>query len=843
MSTPHLSDLPLHCYHCGDTCPNNRIHLQEKHFCCEGCKTVYQVLSDNDMCTYYDLESHPGISFPTAPDQAQYAWLNNEEVAQQLLDFQDNHQHRVRFFLPQIHCSSCVWLLENLYKLRPGILASRVDFLKKQISLSFDPQLTSLQEVANLLATLGYAPDIRLHDGGGSRSSSNDKGFYLQLGIAGFAYGNIMLLSFPEYLGLDYIRESQFASFFGILSLLLILPVILYSAARFYRSAWIGLKERHLNIDVPITLGIFVLFGRSAWEILTHSGPGYMDSLAGLVFLLLAGKWFQHKTYDALSFDRDFTAYFPLTSVRTTAKGEESVLVTTLAPGDTIIVKNQELIPADGVLTRGAAKIDYSFVTGESELLPKESGDLLYAGGRQVGEALEMTLTKAVSQSYLTQLWNDEVFQKDQTSRLRSLTDRSARYFTGLVLLIALMAGGYWWWAAGIGMAVNVFSAVLIVACPCALALAIPVTLGNAMRIMGRQGVYLKNTQVIERMARISHIVWDKTGTLTHKGGAGQLQELTKATSTEKALLAALASHSSHPVSRAVAQAWKTTIAHEVTQFEEVVGMGISGIVAGHHLLIGKREYAAPSATGDEPPTSGTWMTIDGRPVAIVRLKPGFRAGLQGLIDRLSHVYHQAMISGDAATDRKILRQLFPNGTDIRFEQTPEDKLHYIRDQQSRGAVVLMVGDGLNDAGALKQSDVGVAIAEDVNTFTPACDVILDADQLERIDSYLAFSRRSMRWVKRGLFLSLSYNLVGLTVAVQGWLTPLIAAILMPVSSVSVVIVGLLSTTLIGWRLQKRPSTQSLSTSLSGPTEIAPKEGAIIPSMSESRHLSDFAQG
>lgn len=755
------------------------------------------------MCTYYDLEAHPGITLKSAPDQGQYAWLDNEEVQQRLLDFQDEKQQRVRFFLPQVHCSSCIWLLENLYKLRPGIFESRVDFLKKEISLSFDPSVTTLRELANLLATLGYAPDIRLSDADASRQSSNNRSFYLKLGVAGFAYGNIMLMSFPQYLGLDIVRESQFAIFFGILNLLLALPVLLYSATGFYRSAWFGLKERHLNIDVPITLGILVLFGRSAYEILSHTGPGYMDSLAGLVFFLLAGRWFQNKTYDSLSFDRDFTSYFPLTANRKTVEGEENTIVTNLSPGDTIIVRNQELIPADAILQSGNARIDYSFVTGESDPVRKESGDTLYAGGRQVGESLEMTLIKEVSQSYLTQLWNDEAFQKDQTSKLKSFTDRSARYFTAFVLLIATIAGLYWWWAEGAGMAVNVFSAVLIVACPCALALTIPVTLGNAMRVLGRARVYLKNTQVIERMAGISQIVWDKTGTLTQKGGEKQLEELLGATDEEKSLLSALASNSTHPVSRAIAQSWNVASELNIFAFEEVAGMGISGEITGHQLVIGRKEFVEASLS--EPSSQmneGTWMAIDGRLVAVVNTRQTYRSGLQGLIDRLARRFDQAIISGDRSTEQEALQQIFPTGTDIRFEQTPQDKLVYIRSQQSAGGQVLMVGDGLNDAGALKQSDVGMAVSEDVHTFTPACDVILDASTLKNLDAYLTFSRRSMAWVKRGLLLSLSYNLIGLTIAVQGWLTPLIAAVLMPISSVTIVLVGMASTSILGWRMR-----------------------------------------
>lgn len=830
---------PSSCYHCGDPVASQHIRLEEKTFCCEGCKTVYQLLAENGMCTYYDLETHPGIPLRITGCSEEYAWLDQPEIRLRLLDFRDESQERVRFFLPQIHCSSCIWLLENLYRLRAGVHQSRVDFLKKEISLSYDPAQTSLRELAQLLATLGYAPEIRLSDANKPRKKRNNRGFYLQLGIAGFAYGNIMLMSFPEYLGMDVGLDGQFVRFFGLINLVLALPVLLYSATGFYRSAYFGLKEGHLNIDVPISIGILVLFGRSAWEILSHTGPGYMDSLAGLVFFLLAGRWFQNKTYDSLSFDRDFTAYFPLVATRITPQGEESCVVTSLSPGDRILVRHQELIPADSILRSTEAHIDYSFVTGESDPIRKQQGDTLYAGGRQMGDSIELSLIKEVSQSYLTQLWNDEAFLKNDESRLRTFTDGTAKYFTAMILLVGLVAGGYWWWAAGLGMAVNVFTAVLIIACPCALALSIPVTLGNAMRILGHQRMYLKNTRVLERLAEISKIVWDKTGTMTQKGGSKDLEVLLSPSQEEQGYIARAAAQSTHPMSRALSLAWKASEA-VAYGWKEYPGQGGHAEVAGHSVVIGKADFVASTLStqtrefGDQR-ESGTWLAVDDRLVGIVRLKQAYRTGLPSLVRRLGTRYAQAILSGDRADEAQRLQAFFPKGTDMRFEQTPQHKLAFIRAEQEKGEKVMMIGDGLNDAGAFRQSDVGIAVAEDIHTFSPACDLILDAESVSHVDRLLDFSRGSMRWVKRGLVLSLAYNLVGLSFAVQGWLSPLIAAILMPISSITVVLVGIGATWWLKWRIfdQYLPSPLYLS-------EIAPREDSWVgPLHTMSSELQD----
>ncbi len=796
---PNTQESTQRCYHCGDHCPDDHIHLEEKIFCCEGCKTVYQLLAENGMCTYYDLEAHPGLTLKTRADHGEYAWLDNDDVKTRLLDYRDTAQERVRFFLPQVHCSSCIWLLENIYKLRPGVLQSRVDFLKKEITLAYDPGQTSLRELANLLATLGYAPDIRLSDANKAAQRRNNRNFYLRLGVAGFAYGNIMLMSFPEYLGLDPVIDAEFVRFFGLINIVLAIPVLLYSSLDFYRSAWFGLREKHLNIDVPISIGIVVLFARSAFEILTQTGAGYMDSLAGLVFFLLAGRWFQNKTYDSLAFDRDFTSYFPLAATKKTSEGEENVIVTALKPGDTIVVRNQELIPADGLLLSTEASIDYAFVTGESDPVQKTAGEALFAGGRQLGAAIEMTLTKEVSQSYLTQLWNDEAFQKTDDSKLRTFTDRSARVFTFVILLVGMGAGGYWWWQEGPGMAANVFTAVLIIACPCALALTIPVTLGNAMRLLGRKGMYLKNTRVLERMAQLTTVVWDKTGTMTHKGNRESLDVVMAPDAAARHLIGLAAGQSGHPVSRAIHLAWGERTKGAVAGWQESQGEGGKGMVEGHWVVIGKDTWVNSQL---ESPVStaprGTWLAIDGQLVGIVTLRHTYRHGLESLVARLGKRFRQAVISGDNAAEAGMLARFFPADTDLRFEQSPQDKLQFIRSQQEEGACVMMIGDGLNDAGALRQSDIGVAVSEDVHTFTPACDVILDAGALAQLDRMLGFSRSSMRWVKRGLLLSLSYNIVGLSFAVQGLLSPLVAAILMPLSSVSVVLLGMITTWLAG---------------------------------------------
>ena len=708
---------------------------------------------------------------------SQYAWLDDDDIADQLVDFKDDKTTRITLLLPQIHCASCIWLLEHLYRLQPGVVQSTVNFLKKQAFIVFEHETVSLRQVAELLNAIGYPPQLNFDSlNREQHTKAVDRSLYYQLGIAGFAFGNIMLLSFPEYLGLG---DSGFQKWFGYLNILLALPVVFYSAKPYLQSAWAGLRERQLNIDVPITLGILTVFGRSLYEILTHTGAGYLDSLAGLVFFLLVGKWFQQKTYHRLSFERDYKSYFPIAAARLTDQGERSVAIHKLEVGDTIIVRHGELIPADSILIRGDARIDYSFVTGESQPVKKTSGEKIFAGGRQTGDSIELTIVKDVSQSYLTQLWNDSAFEKkDRGQSASDLADMIGKRFTIVILLIATATLIYWI-PRDITLAINAFTAVLIIACPCAVALSVPFTFGNIIRFMARQGFYLKNTLVIENLAKATSVVFDKTGTITRAANAQVSFEGKELDEEERTWTYALASQSNHPVSRQIAAFIGThNGTPEVVSFEELPGSGTSGVVEGHQVALKKH-------------AGGTELTIDERPAGVFSISNSYRSGFAGLIHEWAGHFSMFVLSGDNDRERANLEELFPPDH-LLFGQNPQDKLNFIDNLQSSDEhqTIIMIGDGLNDAGALQKSDVGIVVAEDTNNFTPASDAILDAAYFNQLPNLVQLSRKSIRVVYMSYALAFLYNVVGLSYAVQGTLSPVIAAILMPLSSITIVLFG-----------------------------------------------------
>ncbi|MDX5481132.1 MAG: heavy metal translocating P-type ATPase metal-binding domain-containing protein [Hymenobacteraceae bacterium] len=780
------------CYHCGDTCNEQPIVAHEKVFCCDGCKAVYELLEENNLCTYYNLEQNPGITGKKPVAEARFAYLDDPGVEAQLINFKNDKICKLTFYIPQMHCSSCIWLLENLYKLNPGVSESTVNFLRKEVSLTYFHEKTNLREVVQLLARIGYEPAITLADTDGKKTQKQSRTIIYKLGIAGFCFGNVMLLAFPDYLAVTEGLQRSFGSFFGYLSILLSLPVFFYSARGFFTSALEGIRQRMINIDLPIATGLMALFCVSLYEIISGTGPGYLDSFTGLVFFMLIGKYFQQKTYDTLSFDRDYTSYFPVSVTLLKENGEEeSVAVRNLQVGDRIRIRNQELVPADAILLRGTAMIDYSFVSGESEPVEKVVGEVIYAGGRQVGESVELEVVKEVSQGYLTQLWNDNVFSKNEEKSVATYANVAGKWFIIVTLLVA--AGALWYWVPrDMNMAMKAFTSVLIIACPCALSLATPFVHGHTLRVFGKNKFFLKNTSVVETLAKIDTVVFDKTGTLTEPSAAEVTYTGKALTPEQERAILSLLRHSTHPLSQRISQHLKGE-SSEVTNYQEYAGKGLAGEVEGKFVRVGSAAYlGVPADKIKDALKTTVYVSIDGVVLGYYTFFNVYRDGLQEVLQALEGK-KIAVLSGDNNHEEARLKELLGQEAELNFNQSPVQKLEYIQQLKKDNRQVLMVGDGLNDAGALKQSDAGIALTNSVTNFSPSCDAILDATAFDKLSTFLAFSKKTMRIILATFAVSLVYNVVGLSLAVQGLFTPIASAILMPISSLSVIIFATLS--------------------------------------------------
>ena len=818
------------CYHCHEVCSSVAIQSDEKMFCCDGCKFVYELLRDNNLCTYYSLEEQANISLKhieTGIRRPRFDYLEDITVQHQLLHFVRTDLANVSLYLPQIHCASCLWLLEKLHKFHVGIVSSRIDFMAKTLSITFQSESISLRNIVELLTTLGYEPELRLVHLGNNNARTitpQQKSLYIKLGIAGFAFGNTMIFSFPEYITDVGTLHNNLRGFFGMMSVLLALPVLVYSASDYFRSAWVGVRRKHITLDIPIVIGILALFIRSVIEIASGATSGYLDSFCGLVFLLLCGKLFQQKTFDTIAFDRDYTSYFPIavTTLQpdplTKQVHETSVPLANLRVGTTMLLRNNELVPADAVLLSPLGHIDYSFVTGESAPVEVLKGTEIFAGGRVTGQAVQLLVTKEVSQSYLTSLWNNESFTRHRHTVLERVSDLFGAYFTIFVIILAL--GAFVWWYPDMLMAVNAMTAVLIIACPCAMTLASPFALGWAMKIVGRLGLYVKNASVIMEMTTIDTVVFDKTGTLT-TGTKGRvtfkavsdahiLDDTESLSSEEEQWIISALRNSVHPLSRAIVSSLRQLRSHDsanttlyqeyddVQGYTEIPGQGIMCRVAEHEILLGSASFVGHGCSAVSVDATGKTMVrtvqgaqvhiaIDGRYRGVFILTDELRSGMDELLIRLQSFYTTYLMSGDNDTDRSALQALFPPPHQMAFFQSPHNKLDAVKDLQQHGAHVMMVGDGLNDAGALKVSHVGIAVTEHDGAFSPACSATIAADSLQYIDIFLRFARYTRRVIIGAFWISVVYNIVGLSYAVMGAISPLFSAVLMPMSNITVI--------------------------------------------------------
>ncbi len=792
MSTIEVAQ-KLACSHCGEPCDDELISSGDGVFCCTGCKTVYELLHDNGMEAYYaqsELES-PGIS-QRQSIKTDFSYLDQPEIGSKVLDFSDGKIAWVTFRTPQIHCASCVWLLENLPRLNQHVLQSQVYFDRREVTVRFNAELLKLSELALLLSKIGYRPDLQLDKVTGKKSSPVDRALYLKIGVAGFAFGNIMLFSLPEYLSGSEGVDNQFRVLFGVLNIILSLPVFFYSSLDFFKPAWLSIRQKYWSMDIAISLGILAMFFRSLYEISTGISGGYMDSFTMLVFLLLVGRLFQRKTFDQLSFERDYASYFPLSVTRISdSEVEESVAATRIEEGDVLLIRQGELLPADAILLDRMASLDYSFVTGEADPVTVEIGQTCFAGGKNMGTSARFSVLRAVSTSYLTRLWNHEVFQKVQNGSLQSVSQRFSRYFSPLVISLAVVSGLFWL-PESTSLAINAFTAVLIVACPCALALSAPFSLGWATNLLARSKVYVKNGEVIERLAHSDALVFDKTGTLTRRDLGNVIYMGRDLSEDEKKLLLTILKENTHPHGRSfykwLAAQMDSTKSAQLRGYEEFTGEGVQGIVVDVLVRIGSAKWIGiHNAEANKADHPRLYFSFDDEIPGYVQLESEFRSGVQSMILRLKSDFALFVLSGDNSRDLERVRKVFGNDAELYFSQNPQDKLNTIESIQARGHKPVMIGDGLNDAGALKAGYVGISVTEDTSSFTPASDVIMSAEKVGELDKIIDYSKSTVKIIYISFAISLLYNIIGLAFAVTATLSPIVCAIIMPVSSVTVI--------------------------------------------------------
>lgn len=780
------------CYHCGDACENHIINFDEKNFCCNGCVSVYKILHQHQLLDYYCLNENPGIKQEFKENIERFNFLDLESISSQLIEFKNAQQTRIELYLPQIHCSSCLWLLEHLNEFDEGIIYSKVNFTTKRITIHYLHDSISLKEVVCLLSSLGYEPLIDLYQPEQKRLSTkyNSKTSYLKIGIAGFCFANIMLISFPEYLGLNPELHPSLNVVFKWLNLILSLPVILYSASEFFENSYYSFKQKYLNIDVPIALAITVTFIRSVYEVISGTGAGFFDSMTGIVFFMLLGRTLQNRTYTTLQFDKNIRSYFPLAVSRILKDKTETVQIQDIQENDELFIHTQEVIPTDCLLSKGEALIDYSFITGESMPEIVEKGSIIYAGGKNVGSSIEVVVLKPFSDNSFTKLWNNNTFNKDAFEK-EAMTTVISKYFSFVVILISLSTFTYWSFVDS-SIAWKAATAVLIIACPCALLLTASFTNGYLLEILSKHGIFYKNSDVIEKMAISNHIAFDKTGTLTNVQSSQIQIAYNTLNEAELELVLQAMSQSSHPLSKSLVKYYNIQPRYhsEKIQIEELPNKGIRFYHNSEEWRIGSKEFTL----GEKIDTEHTevFISVNKNLKAHFIFHIALIPGIENMLDEIAHTHSISLISGDNAASKRYLEKIFPKNSVLQFDCSPTDKLQHIADYQKQNKTVIMVGDGINDAGALRQSDVGISLVKETFAFSPSSDIIMEDKNIVHLNDLIKLNKATMRLIWFGFFYSLIFNFIGIYFSVTGQLSPLIAAILMPSSSLGIIFIAFL---------------------------------------------------
>lgn len=791
------------CIHCGDVCRDDTVVRDDKYFCCSGCLFVYEILHDTDTQKDYDISKLKYIK-PKALTPGEYDFLNTADIKEKIIQYSINGRTRVIFRLPNIYCSACVWLLENIGRMDSGIIESKVNFLKKEISILYMEELTDLRQIASLLASIGYKPQLNFADLGSEKKEKSDKSLLIKVGVAGFCFANIMLFALPEYLAKGML-EPDIKTYLRFLSLIASLPV-LYAASDYFRSAWMSFKVRILSIDVPLSLGILALFLRSFYEVVTMTGSGYSDSLSGLVFFLLLGKVFQKKTFYQLSFERDYKSYFPLSVIKKKGSKEEFIPLNDVKSGDILLIRNSEIIPADSMLLGSETLLDYSFLTGESTPTFVKTGDKIFSGAKNIGTGVEVKVVRDFQQSYMTEIWGSQNVKKKELTGNSLISNKMAKYFTVFVLIVSF-AGFLWWLPKDINIAMNVFVSILIVACPCALALSTPFSYGTALRIFSKYNFFLKSDNVVEELTRIDEIIFDKTGTLTEAENSVLSYQGRKLTQLEKDIVRSVARNSTHPYSRLIFTELETSDDKLlIEKYSEIFGQGIEAKLGETIFRLGKKSFVSKEEESDFlsdiSGESAVHIAFNGVYTGFFSIKSDYRTGIFDSLNKLSDEYRITILSGDSEKEKPFLEKHLKEGFNYNFNQSPADKLYYIQNIQNENKRVLMAGDGLNDSGALLQSDVGIAVSDNTANFTPGSDAILLADKLTMLPDFISLAKKSVETAYFSYGLSILYNLIGFGFAFTGNLSPVVAAILMPISSISVVLFAVLRVTLFGQKLK-----------------------------------------
>lgn len=777
----------LQCYHCDSPVESNHFTKEAKTFCCQGCLSVYSILNSKGLSRFYEIKKDTGVYSDAAPVEAvehSFEYCNDELFERDYIEAINAEKKLARFYLQGIHCLACLWLIEKLPEYSQGVVRAHLNMETNVVDILLRKDVL-VGDIALLLASFGLRPHpLKMGEHAQEEASKEERKDFLRMGVAGAAMMNIMLYSISLYAG----APESFSKPFNYIILLLSLPVLLFSAKPFYLSAWHALKNKRVNLDLPIAFALVYGSLRGLVEITLGREGHYFDTLTVLVFLLLLSRYVVRKWGQK---------GLALNSLATFL-GQNAVLVKTssgwserhpdyLAKGDDVWVKKNQILPADGTIieSKKAAYLQTAMLTGEPLPVSKRVGDKVLAGTQNVGDDFIFKVEALKEHSEIGKVLRSLSFETTKASFFSTLADKVA---SRLVLLIFILCVGlliFFGWQGDILEGERRALSLIIITCPCALALATPLALARALSLANKLGIVLKNEQLLERISHVRHIFLDKTGTITkgeftylgHTFLKADISDLKKEEYLH--LVYSMERDSSHPLAICLKKHLGTKFCTPLMlkNKTEAIGLGLKA----HYL---DHEYEFKSSNQLQPGAKTLGLFENGEEIVWFALGDEVRPGVAEMIQKwISQKRSVAVLSGD---DRQRVEECALSlGLDLessKGELLPSDKAQYV----SHHRPCLMVGDGANDALALQKADVGVAVKGSMQLSLKSCDAYLSRAGLVSLDQLLMLSQSTISLIKRNLRFSFFYNLVGISLAVGGFINPLMAAILMPISSLTV---------------------------------------------------------